>query len=119
LDDAPWDDPVRCARLVECFTSHNLDDVTQMDLGGLTRRDLEGVVQLLHGYYTQFVLDSPSDVRDALRCSYEDVLSSMAIASKISSHDNGDGLVEEAWEIVLRSPQLLRYLVSDIEDRLD
>jgi len=118
LDEAPWDDPVRCAKLVECFTSHNLDDITQMDLGRLTRRDLEAVLQLLHGYYTQFVLDSPPDVREALRCSYEDVLSSMAIASAMSRGEEGETL-EGEWEMVRRSPQLLRYLVRDHEEGLD
>jgi hypothetical protein len=120
LDEAPWDDPVRCAKLVECFTSHNLDDVMQMDLGHLSRRDLESVIQLLHGYYTQFVMDSPPDVREALRCSCEDVLSSMMIASTMSRYEDGElVLEEEVWEIVRRSPQLLRYLVRGFEDRFD
>ena len=117
MDEAPWDDPVRCAKLVECFTSHNIDDVMRMDLCRLTRRDLEGVLQLLHGYYTQFVLDSPPDVREALRCSCEDVLRSMAIASAMSRGEEGE-TQEGEWEMVRRSPQLLRYLVRD-DDRLD
>ncbi|MGD2142768.1 MAG: hypothetical protein PVH79_04735 [Candidatus Bathyarchaeota archaeon] len=106
-----WDDPVRCAEFIEYFTSHDLEGTRGPDLEGLTRSDLEGIIRLLHGYYTHFAMESPPEVKESLRCSVQDVMEGMSIASGIEVDDEGKIVLnEEAWRVVKESPFLLRLL---------
>jgi hypothetical protein len=107
-----WDEPVKCAEFVEIFTSHNLRDVDRFNLRDYSRNDLEGIIELLHGLYTHFMLDNPVEFREDMKCCVEDVLLSMAIASSIQ--DNKDGeiiLSDKVWNIVKNNPQLLTMLL--------
>jgi hypothetical protein len=113
LDNGSWDDPRGCAKFIERFTSHDLRDGCLLDLGAFSRRDLEGIVRLLYGYYTAFVLDSPPEVGEALRCSAEDVIEAMAMASRIGRTDSGEVLLDdELWDLTRRNPVLLRYFIE-------
>ena len=113
LDNGSWDDPVECAKFIERFTSHDLRHGGLLDLGAFSRRDLEGIVRLLFGYYSAFVLDSPPEVGEALRCSAEDVIEAMDIASKVGCTDSGEVLLDdELWDLTRRNPALLRYFVE-------
>ena len=108
-----WDDPAKCAKFIERFTSHNLHDVECFKLDEFTRKDLEGIIQLLHGYYTHFIIDSAREVRESLRCNGEDVLNVMMIASEIDIDENGEIILsDELWELVKKSPILLKLLIS-------
>ena len=108
-----WDDPAKCANFIERFTSHNLHDVECFKLDGFTRKDLEGIIQLLHGYYTYFIENSAREVRESLRCNGEDVLKGMMIASEIDIDENGEIVLgDELWELVKKSPILLKRLIS-------
>ena len=107
-----WDEPVKCAEFIERFTSHNLSDVDSFNLGDYSRSDLEGIIELLHGLYTHFMLDSPIELRENIRCCVEDVLLSMAIASSMQEGEGGElVLSDEVWDIVKNSPQLLTMLL--------
>ena len=113
MDSSSWDDPRRCAKFIERFTSHDLKDGCRLDLGTFSRKDLEGIVQLLYGYYTAVVLDSPPEVREALRCTAEDVMRAMSMASRIGRTDSGEILLDdELWDLTRRSPVLLRYFIE-------
>lgn len=118
MDGKWWDEPVRCAKFIERFTAHIPNDLRSFDLKDFSRRDLEGIIQLLHGYYTHFLLDSPPELREALRCSAEDVLRGMAMASSIVDGDDGEIILpDELWEMVREDPVLFRYF-ADLQDRL-
>jgi hypothetical protein len=107
-----WDEPVKCAEFIERFTSHNLSDVDSFNLRDYSRSDLEGIIELLHGLYTHFMLDSPVGLREDIRCRVEDVLLSMAIASSMQEGEGGElVLSDEVWDIVKNSPQLLTMLL--------
>ena len=113
MDNGSWDDPCGCAKFIERFTSHDLRDGCLRDLGAFSRRDLEGILRLLYGYYTAFVLDSPQEVGEALRCSAEDVIEAMAMASRIGRTDSGEVLLDdELWDLTRRNPVLLRYFIE-------
>jgi hypothetical protein len=114
LRNNTWDNPLKCAEIIEYFTSHTLDCSGLNELKKLTRKDLEGIIHLLYGYYTHFAIESPQEIREALRCSAEDVIESMRIASKIDLDENGEIRIDdETWNIVKGSPQLLRYFVRE------
>jgi hypothetical protein len=106
-----WDEPVKCAKFIERFTSHTLGDAEITDLKDYTRNDLEGIIQLLHGYYTQFILDNPMEARETAKCNADDVLTSMTLASTIQKNEEGDLILsDELWDLVKNSPQLLKLL---------
>lgn len=106
-----WDEPVKCAKLIERFTSHTLGDAESFNLKDYTRNDLEGIIQLLHGYYTHFMLDNPIEVRETAKCSEDDVLTSMALASSIQHNEEGELILsDDLWGLVKNSPQLLKFL---------
>jgi hypothetical protein len=106
-----WDEPAKCARFIEIFTSHTLGDAESFNLEDYTRNDLEGMIQLLHGFYTHFMLDNPIEVRENMKCRADDVLTSMALASSIQYNDDGEVILsDELWNIVKNSPILLKLL---------
>ena len=106
-----WDEPFKCARFIERFTSHSLGDAEIIDLKDYTRNDLESIIQLLHGYYTHFMLNNPMEVRETAKCSADDVITSMALASSIQHNEEGELILsDELWGIVKNSPQLLKFL---------
>ena len=107
-----WDEPVKCAKFIERFTSHNLDDAQYFNLNNYTRKDLEGIIQLLHGFYTHFILDNPKEVRETVKCRADDVLASMALISSIKFNEKGElVLSDEVWNVVKKSPHLLKLLL--------
>ncbi len=113
MDNGSWDDPWRCAKFIERFTSHDLRNGFPLDLGTFSRRDLEGIVRLLYGYYTAFVLDSPPEVGEVLRCSAENVIEAMGMASRMGRTDSGEVLLDdELWDLTRRNPVLLRYFIE-------
>ncbi|MCW4020258.1 MAG: hypothetical protein NWF14_03395 [Candidatus Bathyarchaeota archaeon] len=113
MDEKSWDDPRRCAKFIERFTSHDLVNGSWLELGSFSRKDLEGIVQLLYGYYTAVVLDSPPELGDALRCTAEDVMRAMSMASWIGRSDSGEIVLDdELWDLTRRSPVLLRYFIE-------
>ena len=106
-----WDEPAKCAKFIERFTNHNLGDAEITDLKDYTRNDLEGIIQLLHGYYTQFILDNLMEARETAKCNADDVLTSMTLASTIQHDEEGDLILsDELWNLVKNSPQLLKVL---------
>jgi hypothetical protein len=106
-----WDDPLKCAKFIERFTSHTLDDAECFNLRDYTRNDLEGMIQLLHGYYTHFMLESPAHVRKDMECRAVDVLTSMSLVSSMQIDEKGEIILnDELWEIAKNSPHLLRFL---------
>jgi len=106
-----WDEPIKCAKFIERFTTHTLGDTEITDLKDYTRNDLEGIIQLLHGYYTQFILDNPMETRETAKCNADDVLTSMTLASTIQHNEEGDLILsDELWDLVKNSPQLLKFL---------
>ena len=108
-----WDDPAKCANFIERFTSHNLHDVGCFKLDEFKRKDLEGIIQLLHGYYTYFIIESARELRESLRCNGEDVLKVMMISPEIDIDENGEIVLDdELWELVKKSPTLLKRLIS-------
>lgn len=107
-----WDDPVKCAKFIERFTSHNLGDARYFNLKDYTRKDLEGIIHLLHGFYTHFILDNSKKVRETVKCRADDVLASMALVSSIKINEDGELLLsDEVWDIVKKSPHLLKLLL--------
>jgi hypothetical protein len=107
-----WDEPVKCAEFIERFTSHNLSDVDSFNLRDYSRNDLEGIIELLHGLYTHFMLDNTVEFRADMKCPVEDVLLSMAIASSMQENEDGELILsDEVWDIVKNSPQLLTMLL--------
>ena len=111
MNTETWDEPVKCAKFIERFTTHNLGDAEITDLKDYTRNDLEGIIQLLHGYYTQFILDNPMETRETAKCNADDVLTSMTLASTIQHNEEGDLILsDELWNLVKNSPQLLKFL---------
>ena len=117
MADESWDDPVKCAKFIEIFTSHIISDVRWFDLKGFSRNDLERIIQLLHGYYSHFVSDCPQEIREDLMCSAEDVLKSIAMASSISESEDGEMILsDELWEIVRKNPILLKYFTSHVQE---
>ena len=107
-----WDEPVKCAEFIERFTSHNLRDVDSFNLRDYSRNDLEGIIELLHGLYTHFMLDNPVELRENMKCCVEDVMLSMAIASSMSDNEDGEVILsDEVWDIVKTSPKLLKMLL--------
>ena len=112
MSSETWDEPIKCAKLIEIFTSHNLSDVERFNLKDYTRNDLEGIIELLHGLYTQFMLDNPVDLREDMKCSSDDVLMSMALASCIKHNEEGELILsDELWGIVKQYPQLLKMIL--------
>ena len=106
-----WDKPVKCAEFIERFTSHILGDAERFNLKDYTRSDLEGIIQLLHGFYTYFMQDNHIEVRETVKCSAYDVLTSMALVSSIQHNEEGELILsDELWDIVRKSPQLLKLL---------
>ena len=106
-----WDEPVKCAKFIERFTTHTLGDTEITDLKDYTRNDLEGIIQLLHGYYTQFILDNPMETRETAKCNADDVLTSMTLASTIQKNEEGDLILsDELWDLVKNCPHLLKLL---------
>ena len=107
-----WDEPVKCAEFIVRFSSHTLSDVDSFNLKDYSRNDLEGIIELLHGLYTHFMLDNPVELRENIKCCVEDVLLSMAIASSMQANEDGELILsEEVWDIVKNSPQLLKMLL--------
>lgn len=107
-----WDEPVKCAKLIERFTSHNLRDVERFNLKDYSRNDLEGIIEMLHGLYTHFMLDNPVELRENMKCSVDDVLMSMALASCLQDNEEGELILsDELWDFVKNSPQLLKMLL--------
>ena len=107
-----WDEPVKCANFIERFTSHNLSDVERFNLKDYSRNDLEGIIELLHGLYTHFMLDNPIELRENMKCSVDEVLMSMALASCMQHNEEGELILsDELWGIVKHSPQLLKMLL--------
>ena len=107
-----WDEPVKCAEFIERFTSHNLRDVDSFNFKDYSRNDLEGIIELLHGLYTHFMLDNSVELRENMKCCVEDVLLSMAIASSMSDNEDGEVILsDEVWDIVKTSPKLLKMLL--------
>jgi hypothetical protein len=107
-----WDEPVKCAEFIARFSSHNLSDVDSFNLRDYSRNDLEGIIELLHGLYTHFMLDNPVELRENLKCCAEDVLLSMALASSMENNEDGELILsDEVWDIVKKSPQLLKMLL--------
>ena len=108
-----WDDLEKCADFIERFTSHNIHDAERFNLEEFSRKDLEGIIHLLHGYYTHYFVNSSSEVRETLRCNSEDVLEGMMISSEIDIDENGEIILgDELWELVKKSPTLLKQLIS-------
>lgn len=106
-----WDEPVKCAKFIEKFTSYNLSDAESFNLRDYSRNDLEGIIQLLHGFYSYFMLENPMEIRETTKCCVNEVLMSMALASSI--HDNQDGEIiinDELWGIIKNNPHLLNFL---------
>ena len=96
-----WDEPVKCAKFIEKFTSHNIRDAESFNLREYSRNDLEGIIQLLHGFYTYFMIDSPDTVREKMKCSVNDVVNGMLLASSIGQNEEGElVLSDELWDIV-------------------
>jgi hypothetical protein len=107
-----WDEPAKCARFIERFTSHTLGDAEITHLEDYTRNDLEGIIQLLHGYYTQLIQDNPTETRETTKCTADDVLTSMTLASTTHRDEQGDLILsDELWGLVKNSPQLLNLLI--------
>ena len=107
-----WDEPVKCAKLIERFTSHNLSDAVSFNLKDYSRNDLEGIIQMLHGFYTSFMLDNSVEVLENIKCSVDDVLTSISLASSIHPNEEGELILsDELWGIVKHSPQLLKLLM--------
>ena len=107
-----WDEPVKCAEFIERFTSHNLRDVDSFNFKDYSRNDLEGIIELLHGLYTHFMLDNSVELRENMKCCVEDVLLSMAIASSMEDNEDGEVILsDEVWDIVKTSPKLLKMLL--------
>ena len=106
-----FDEPEKCAKFIERFTSHTLGDAESFNLKDYTRNDLEGMIQLLHGFYTHFILDNHEEVRETVRCSADDVLTSIILASSLQHNEEGELILsDELWDIVKNSPQLLKLL---------
>ena len=106
-----WDEPEKCAYFIERFTSHTLSDSEKFMLEEYTRNDLEGLINFLHGFYSQLIMECPTETREAVKCSSDDVLRSMALASSLRC--SGDGrlvLNAEVWDVVKDSPYLLNLL---------
>lgn len=113
LNGRSWDEPVKCARFIERFTAHCLNDVQWFDLKSFSRNDLESIIRLLHGYYTCFVLDSPNEIREDLTCSAEDVLKGMTMASSIRNSEDGEMILgDELWELIRRDPFVLKFFIN-------
>lgn len=106
-----WNEPIKCAKFIERFTSHILGDFEISHLKDYTRNDLEGIIQLLHGFYTHFMLDNSIEVREKAKCYAEDVLTSMTLASSIQYKDGEIILSDDLWDLVKNSPQFLKFLI--------
>lgn len=69
------------------------------------------MIQLLHGFDTHFILDNPNEIRETMKCNADDVVTSMALASSIEYHTDGEIILnDELWNIVKESSHLLKLL---------
>jgi hypothetical protein len=105
-----WDQPLKCAKLIDKFTSHNLKDSMEFNLREFTKSDLEGVIYLLHGFYTQVICEFP-DLQEYLRCNFKEVLEAMSLAESLFFDDSGELCVDdESWRLVKDNPRLTQAL---------
>lgn len=95
-----WDKPISCAKFIDTFTSHNLKDSQEFNLNRFTRKDLEGIIHLLHGYYSQFVSENP-ELEECLHCNFTEVLEAMALAESLFIDEFGELCIDDlSWEKV-------------------
>jgi hypothetical protein len=105
-----WDQPLKCAKFIDKFTSHNLKDSIDFNLNKFSRRDLEGIIHLLHGFYTQFVNENP-EIKEYLSRNYVEVLEAMSIVDSLFYDESGELCIdEESWKQVKDNPHLTQVL---------
>jgi hypothetical protein len=112
-----WDQPLKCAKFIEKFTSHDLEDSKDFNLNEFTREDLEGMIHLLHGFYSQFVRDN-SELQENLNCNFIEVLEAMSLVESLFFDEYGDLCIDErSWKRVKENPhitQALLYLSANL-----
>ena len=107
-----WEQPFKCAKLVDRLTSQNIEDSKHLNLNEYTRKDLEGIIHLLHGYYTQFVHDH-NEFREILHCNYVEVLEAMSLAESLYIDENGEPNIDEAsWNRIKDNPHITQFLLQ-------
>ena len=107
-----WDKPLTCAKFIELFTSHNLKDSLEFNLDIFSRKDLEGIIHLLHGYYSQFVSENPE--LECLHCNYREVLEAMSLAESLLIDEYGELCIDDySWDFVIEN-QYLSKIVSQL-----
>ena len=79
-------------------------------LDDFTRNDLEGIIYLLHGFYSQFVSENLG-LQKALHCDSEEVIEAISLVDSLTINDIGELIVdEETWKSVKNDPLLIQAL---------
>ena len=104
-----WDRPIECAKFIDKFTKYNLKDSTDFNLDEVTRKDLIGILQLLHGFISQFIAEN-QDYGEALRCNFYEVIQAIALAESLYIDTSGAlSTDEQSRKLVKDNPYLTQY----------
>jgi hypothetical protein len=107
-----WDQPLKCAKFIDKFTSHNLKDSTEFNLQEYTRNDLERIIHLLHGFYTQFVHEDPA-LQEYLHCNFLEVLEAMSLTESFFLNASGELCIDKvSWRHIIENPHLIQTLLQ-------
>ena len=82
------------------------------NLNKYTRNDLEGIIHLLHGFYSQFVCENP-ELQEYLSCNFIEVLEAMSFAESLFFDESGELCIDEKlWKRVKDNPHFTQVLLQ-------
>ena len=103
---------LKCAFFIKKFTSHDLRDSHEFNLHEFSRRDLEGIINFLHGYYSMSI-NNNSELKKKIKISAKEVLEASKLVDCFYVNDLGDVCVkDELWIQVKENPDLLQNFID-------
>lgn len=82
----------------------------EFNLNEYTRKDLEGIIHLLHGFFSQFVSENKG-FQEYLHCNFNEVLEAISLAESLFFDESGELCMEEmSWKRVKDNPRLTQVL---------
>jgi hypothetical protein len=82
----------------------------EFKLNEYTRKDLEGIIHLLHGFFSQFVSEH-NGLQEYLHCNFIEVMEAMSLAESFFFDESGELCMdEESWNRVKDNPHLTQVL---------
>jgi hypothetical protein len=85
-------------------------DSMEFKLNEFSRKDLEGIIHLLHGFFSQFVSEN-KEFQGYLHCNFIEILEAMSLAESLFFDEYGELCMDEiSWKRVKDNPRLPQVL---------